>query len=67
MIDKVGGLRIGDDSNEYVIALLNALKGGCKPQEDGIKIKKAMDIFLEKHKYQYGIIHVNYKLAIVKK
>ena len=31
IIDKVNGLKIGNDKNEYVIALLNALKNGWIP------------------------------------
>ena len=34
---------------------------------DGIKIKNTMNIFLEKYKGQYDIIHSDYQLAIIKK
>ena len=33
---------------------------------DGIKIKNTINIFLEKYKYQYEIIHIGYQLAIKK-
>jgi DNA adenine methylase len=33
-IDKLDGIRIGNDKNEYVIALLNALKNGWKPPKE---------------------------------
>lgn len=34
IIDKVDGIRIGNDKNEYVIALLNALKNGWTPPRE---------------------------------
>lgn len=34
IIDKVGGRRIGNDKNEYVIHLLNALKNNWKPPKE---------------------------------
>jgi predicted O-methyltransferase YrrM len=43
------------------IMWMDDYKGG-----DGIKIKHAMDMFLEKYKGQYILIHIGYQLAIRK-
>lgn len=44
MIDKVGGNRLGNDSNKYLIAMLKKLQGGWIPRHDYTKA------YYERHK-----------------
>jgi DNA adenine methylase len=51
MIDKIGGQRIGNDNNEYLIALWSALQKGWEPPTDVITKEFYRDIRTHKDRY----------------
>ena len=55
VIDKVNGKRIGNDKNEYVISLLNALKSGWLPPKN-ITENNYLEVKQNRDKYPKEIV-----------